>query len=383
MVTYDLVFNKGRDKGVYAISVVENPAMESNFITLSKDKGFNEVDIKLSEVDPVKYILAGVVLVPDREVYRNQGGKEFNIRCSQDFIFNVANEFIQQGYQGNSSLEHDKKLEGVSIVQSWVVNDDTMDTALSYGLPKEDIKKGSWVVLYKCDNKEVYNKAINGEIKGFSIDGLFSLEEVNLKTEVKMTKEDLIKFKDELLSDFKAAFTNEKPTEEVAVKLGVAVLKDGETQIEYTGETPEAGADVFVVNGDERAPLPAGDYPLEDGSVLVVVEDGKIDSIKPMEEEAPNEDAPAELNNTPTQGDIEQMIKSVLVKYKSESDKETEVLLAKQKKELEVKLSDQAKEIEELKKTPAAVALSSAPAQVKLYKDMTNFEKLKYNEQNR
>lgn len=368
MITYNVVFNKGVDKGVYAISVVESPAMESQFIALNK-----QTEVKLAEVDPVKFMLAGVVLVPDRDVYRNQDGKEFNIRFSEDTIEQVANNFILEGYQGNSSLEHDEKLNGVSIVQSWVVKDPANDTANAYGLPKEDIKKGSWVVLYKCDNKEVYNKAINGEIKGFSIDGLFSLEEINLKTEVKMTKEDLIKFKDELLSDFKAAFTNEKPTEEVAVKLGVAVLKDGETQIEYTGETPEAGADVFVVNGDERAPLPAGDYPLEDGSVLVVVEDGKIDSIKAMEEQ----EVPAELNDEGAQmaDDFKQMMKSLTIKYAEQTKEMVDAL--------EVKLSAQAEEIETLKATPAAVALSSAPAQVKLYKDMTNFEKLKYNEQNR
>ena len=56
-------------------------------------------------------------------------------------------------------------------MQSWVVKDPKNDTANAYGLPKEDIKEGSWIVLYKCDNKEIYNKAINGEIKGFSIDG--------------------------------------------------------------------------------------------------------------------------------------------------------------------------------------------------------------------
>ena len=221
MITYNVVFNKGTDKGVYAISVVENPAMASELICLKE-----QTEIKLAEVDPVKFLLAGVVLIPDKDVYRNQGGKEFNIRFSKETIEDVANNFISEGYQGNSSLEHEEKLNGVSIVQSWVVKDPKNDTANAYGLPQEDIKEGSWIVLYKCDNKDVYNKALKGEIKGFSIDGLFSLEKVenekvNLKSET-MTKEEVKKFMDERLSDFKAVFTKEKAVE---VNLGMATFK--------------------------------------------------------------------------------------------------------------------------------------------------------------
>ena len=309
MVTYNVVFNKGVDKGVYAISVVESPAMESQFITLNK-----QTEVKLAEVDDVKFLLAGVVLVPDRDVYRNQDGKEFNIRFNKDTIEQVANNFILEGYQGNSSLEHEEKLNGVSIVQSWVVKDPANDTANAYGLPKEDIKEGSWVVLYKCDNKDVYNKAINGEIKGFSIDGLFSLEEINLKTEVKMSDE--LKETNSKLDQLLAFFsTKEKEKEkEVEVKLGMATLKDG-AQIEYAGETPEVGADVSIVNGDERAPLPASPEPYELtelGVLLIVKEDGKIAEVNPIEvpdvegeKEALNND----VKSTSEMDKLEQLVK--------------------------------------------------------------------------
>jgi len=351
MITYNVVFNKGTDKGVYAISVVEDPAMQSSFIALNKQK-----EIKLAQVDDVKFLLAGVVLIPDKDVYRNQGGKEFNIRFSKETIEEVANNFILEGYQGNSSLEHEEKLNGVSIVQSWVVKDPKNDTANAYGLPKEDIKEGSWIVLYKCDNKEIYNKAINGEIKGFSIDGLFSLEKINLKSET-MTKDDLVKFKEDLLSDFKAVFTKEKAVE---VKLGMATLKDGETQIEYMGEMMEVGADVFVVNGEDRAPLPVGEYPLEDGTILVVTEEGKIAEVKEMVEEEVVE----ELNNDETTKamteDFKQLMKSLTIKYAEESQK----MVAELKASFDVKLSEQNAIIEELKKTPATTAIKSAPTQL-------------------
>ena len=357
MITYNVVFNKGTDKGVYSISVVGDPAMSSEFITLNKQE-----EIKLAQVDDVKFLLAGVVLIPDKDVYRNQGGKEFNIRFSKETIEEVANNFILEGYQGNSSLEHEEKLNGVSIVQSWVVKDPKNDTANAYGLPKQDIKEGSWIVLYKCDNKEIYNKAINGEIKGFSIDGLFSLEKienekVNLKRET--MKEELVNLKNDLLSEFKAIFANETKTDKVEVKLGMATLKDGETQIEYMGETMEVGADVFVVNGEDRAPLPVGEYPLEDGTVLVVAEEGKIAEVKEMVAEEVAEELSEE---TPSQmaDEFKQLMKSLTIKYAEE----TKQLVTELKASFDVKLSEQNAIIEELKKTPATTAIKSAPTQL-------------------
>ncbi len=372
MKTYNVVFNEGVDDGVFAISVVESPAMESEFITLAKQQ-----QIKLAEVDDVKFMLAGVILVPDKDVYRNQDGEEFNIRFSEDTIFDVANNFIQKGYQQNSSIEHDIKIEGVSIVQSWVVKDPKQDTANAYGLPREDIKKGSWVGLYKCDNKEIYEKALSGEIKGFSIDGLFSLEEVKLKTEVKMSDEikEVSSKLDWLVNLFKA-----KEAGEAKVELATAVLKDGVT-IEYTGDTPEVGADIWIVNGEDKTPLPASSTPYELpelGLTILVTEDGKIAEVNPI---AAAEELPAELDTETkgiTQEQVDQAIKSVLVKYKEQTDKQLETALSEQSNKFTLELTAVKDELKALKKSPAVVALSSAPSQ-KPYEKMSNLEKANYN----
>ena len=135
MDTYIAKFNKGVDKGVFSISVVDNPAMESNFIALNK-----HTNIKLAEVDAKEYTLLGVALIPEKPVYRNQGGKEFNLVFPKETIQETAHNFIQMGYQHNSSLEHETKIDGVSIVESWIVKDPANDTANAYGLNKEDIK---------------------------------------------------------------------------------------------------------------------------------------------------------------------------------------------------------------------------------------------------
>ena len=351
--TYNVVFDADKDLGVYGVSLVESPAMESQFIALNKQQ------FKLAEVDQKKHILAGVVLIPDKDVYRNQDGREFNIRFSAETIEQVANSFIKNGYQGNSTIEHQDKIEGVSIVQSWVVKDPENDTANAYGLPKEDIKKGSWIALYKCDNKEIYDKALKGEITGFSIDGLFSLEKVEFNLKREIMKEELVNLKNDLLSEFKAIFAKETETEKVEVKLGMMTLADGETQIEYVGDTMEVGADVFIVNGDDRAPLPVGEYTLEDGAVLVVSEDGKIGEVKAMEvEEELSEEATPSVENI--QEDLKQLMKSLTIKYAEESKAMVDDL----KESFEAQLSEQNAIIEELKKTPVATPIKSAPVQL-------------------
>ena len=189
------------------------------------------------------------------------------------------------GYQHNSSLEHETKIDGVSIVESWIVKDPANDTANAYGLNKEDIKEGSWIVKMKCDNKDIYSKALNGEINGFSIDALLSLELIN--TETKMSK------LDKLFLELKEliAPTTETPTE---IKFGMAKLKDG-VDFMFEGDELVKGAAVWVESEAEEGAepvkevLPDGEYSLEDGKMMVVVE-GVVDSIA----DAPTEETPAE-----------------------------------------------------------------------------------------
>ena len=370
MITYEAIYNPEESTGVYGISLVEDPAMQGTFIALSKER------IKLSVVDPEKRILAGLVLEPNKNIYRNQDGKEFNMFFKTETVKDLCYSFTKNKFNKNSTIEHADKIEGVAFVENWLVRDSKIDTAVALGL---DCKKGSWVSVMEIKSDEVWNDYIKtGKVKGFSIDAMIALKEVNLKTEVKMNKEELKSFSEDLLTQFKAVFSTK---EKIDVKLGTAVLKDGETKIEYTGETPEEGADVWVVNGEEKAPLPVGEYPLEDGTVLVVVEDGKIDSVKPIEE-APAE-SPAELDSdTMSTEKIEQLIKSLTIKYAAETKEQIEAVT----KSFETKFSEQKLEIEGLNKRlgePAAVALSSAPTQAKPREKWTNREIMEYNKENK
>ena len=347
MITYEAVYDPESDN-VFSVSLVESPAMESLFITLSK-QDVKEQKIQLAEVDKKERTLLGVCLIPDKPIYRNQDGNEFYITFPKETIKASAHDFFTKGFQTNSKLEHESEIKNISFVESWVVKDPKTDTALAYGLPKEDIVEGAWIMKMKCDNDEIYKKALSGEIKGFSIDGLFSLKEINLK------KEDMsVSITEAIEKGFENFLTHFKKSEDV--QLGS--VKSGEVDVMFDGEAMEVGGAVWVVGEeDAKIALPIGDYPLEDGSMLVVTEEGVVGAINAT---AAEEEAPAELENEDKQAqEIASAIKSVLIKYKEQADielKESNEVLLKEIKELSNK-------VVELSEQPAAKKIVTAPTQ--------------------
>ena len=231
MKVYDVVLNDGK-KGVYSISVVEEPAMEGMFLALSKDNKVTQ-PIQLAEVNKEKRILMGLALEPDKKIYRNMDGEEFFIQFSQETIEKAAHMFLSNGYQNKSSLEHQLELTGLSVVESWIIEDDQKDKSRKYGL---DHPVGSWMVSMKVNDDVLWENFVKtGKIKGFSIDGLFSLKEVKLKKE-NMNLIDELKdfFKKEAITLTK----EEAPKEEVETQLSEEAPKE-EVKAEATEPVQE------------------------------------------------------------------------------------------------------------------------------------------------
>lgn len=328
METYEVIFNEGTDKGVYALSVVENPAMEGEFIALNKHE-----EIKLAEVDREQRILMGVALIPDKLIYRNQGGKEFNITFSSDTIKKIAHAFLKNGYQGNSTIEHENKINGVSVVESWIIDDEKHDKSRAYGF---DYPKGSWMATMKVDNEELWQDYVKtGKIKGFSIDGLFRLEKIKL-SDMSETKSNILT---ELASAIKALLSTEKADEEVKVQLGEVVLDNGST-ITFEGDTLEVGKEVFIKDDEENVPLPNGDYATEDGFLFSVVDGvvtGRVQEEVQEELESQEVDVKKVLSDliTKLSADFDEKIESLKVEFSKQIEEKDEVI-----KSLETKLSE-------------------------------------------
>jgi hypothetical protein len=151
--------------GVDAVSIVEFPAIESNFISLNEQ-------LVLAKVDTEKKILMGAALIPNKNIYRRNGEDEYYIFFSDETVRKASELFLMNSNQNNATLEHDKKLKDLSVVESWIVEDAEMDKSKKYGL---NAPVGTWMVSMKVNNEQIWNDFVKtGKVKGFSIEGYFA-----------------------------------------------------------------------------------------------------------------------------------------------------------------------------------------------------------------
>ena len=360
MKTYLAKFNPKVNGGVYAISLVENPAMEGLFIALSKQE-----EIKFAEVDKEQRILMGLVLEPNKPIYRNQNGEEFNIVFNEDTIKDLSHNFFKSSSHKNSSLEHDdsEKITGVTFVESWIVEDSKKDKSANFGF---SYPKGSWIATMKVDNDEIWNDYVKtGKVKGFSIDAMLSLKEVNLKSEISMSE---IKTGFDTLTDRLMVALNLKEVEvaevvEVKVSLGMMKSAEGNINFEYEGEVLEAGVGIVAIAEDgSKIPVPVGEYELEDGSILAVAEEGIVASVgQPEVAEAPAELEQEPVSSAPVAqdviGEVESAIKSIMIKYAEDNKVVVD--------ELKAQITELKNQVVEFSEQPAAQKIKSQP-QVKV-----------------
>jgi hypothetical protein len=152
--------------GIGAVSVVLTPAIESDFVALGKH------EIELKEVDEEKKILMGAALIPNKQIYRkNKDNEEYYIYFSEDTVRHASELFLMKGNQNNATYEHKQKLDGMSVVESWLIQDSKTDKSRLYGF---DLPKGTWMISMKVNNDDVWKQVKDGKVKGFSIEGYFA-----------------------------------------------------------------------------------------------------------------------------------------------------------------------------------------------------------------
>ena len=152
--------------GIHAVSVVHSPAIEENFIALSKH------EIELKEVDSEKKILMGAALVPNKQILRaDKDGKGYYIYFSENTIKKASELFLMRSNQNNATYEHKEKLNGMSVVESWVIDNPEMDKSKEYGF---NLPKGTWMISMKVNNEDIWKDVKAGKVKGFSIEGYFA-----------------------------------------------------------------------------------------------------------------------------------------------------------------------------------------------------------------
>lgn len=265
------------DTGIFAISFVDYPANESNFLALKK-----ATQIKLN-LNRSKQILTGAVLIPDQLIYRNDVTRgEYYIKFSAQDIEQIAQKMMKTGIAlNNTTHQHETGLKGNYLIELWIVQDSKRDKSVALGLG--EYPKGTLMASYKVVDANYWKKEVlTGNVKGFSLEGYFNFNNINMNK-------------------------NRKPAGKPATKKGnpmaallrsMAVMLEGDSTAAAEGIVEEAakdetdsgepvmifeladGGEIWVdetgfctIDGEQA---PAGDHALADGNVIVIDDSGNL-----------------------------------------------------------------------------------------------------------
>jgi len=203
---YELVIEDENIDEVFAVSLVSEPAIESNFIFFDKE------NIQFAALNDEKRLVMGAILIPNKQILRIDGeGKPYHVFFKPETIKKLSEMYLKKKYTDKSTLEHNEKINGVTLVESWIKESITKDKSALYNL---NVPVGTWMGTFKIDNDEIWNDYIKtGEVKGFSIEGLFGHSLVE-QHKVEFSKDTLISQLEEqeallILSEIKAIIKKE------------------------------------------------------------------------------------------------------------------------------------------------------------------------------
>lgn len=168
---YKVVADKSE---VMAVSLVDEPAIDLNFIHLHKE---TPQLIYLDKDD--KHLLVGCVLRPDYPIYRNNGKEEFYLEFPKETVERLAYDYMQSGRIYSFTTDHKDIADNVSIVESWIKTSEN-DKSKDYGL---DVPIGSWIICAKVEDEAIWKRVKDGELRGFSVESFVNLEEIILSKE--------------------------------------------------------------------------------------------------------------------------------------------------------------------------------------------------------
>ena len=254
-------YKVGIDSETEAISMVTEPAIESDFVFLSKDKAIVKEAFSTDE----KHMVYGAVLRPDFPIYRNDGENEYYLEFTSESIERMARDYMMNYRQGNVTIQHEEYANEVFMVESWIKQDMDKDKSVSVGLDKS-LPIGTWFCGFYVNNNDVWERIKSGELKGFSVEAMIDLEDF-----AKVKKEDEFEMNESFWSKLKSIVNEALGKKEEKMEVN-------EPQVTEPQPT-EPKVDEPIVN----EPQPTVQEPQPTEPQPTVVDEPKVDDPKPTE----------------------------------------------------------------------------------------------------
>ena len=327
------------ETGLNAISLVENPAVEVDFLAFAKDE-----PAVLQFADEERHIITGIALLADTPIYRiAPDGTEYYVRFTKDCIRQLVEKYFKFGLTNSVNIEHkdNQFVDGVTMLESYIIDKERGICPSEFASAPD----GSWVVSYKVNNLDVWDKIKTGEVMGFSIQGIFHLVESKLEMNNNKPEESEHQNKNNisLMSKLKEKIK--------ALLMQYAAVSTDKGNLIYNTDMLEVGSEVFVEDENgENVPAADGDYVLEDGRT-VEVEGGKVTKIEAKEDEPAMPAAPAETEQMADEMPAEP---ETPAEPAAPAENEKVTALEERVATLEAQLADVIAKLAEIQTTPAA-----------------------------
>ena len=266
-------YKVGIDSETEAISMVTEPAIESDFVFFSKDKDI----VKEAFSSDEKHMVYGAVLRPDFPIYRYDGENEYYLEFTSESIERMARDYMMNYRQGNVTIQHEEYANEVFMVESWIKQDMDKDKSVSVGLDKS-LPIGTWFCGFYVNNNDIWERIKSGELKGFSVEAMIDLEDF-----AKVKKEDEFEMNETFWDKLKTIVNEalgkkeEKMEEQPIVNEPQPTVEEPKPSEPTAVEEPKP-SEPTVVEEPKKADEPK------------VEEEPKKEEPKPTEEPKPNDD---------------------------------------------------------------------------------------------
>lgn len=272
-----MVINDDDVEGVFAISLVTLPAISVDYVYMSKEKEckFCSNNLSLKTIDADKHLVAGPILIPDIEIKRldEETQEDYYIFFKPETIRKISQNYLINGYQNSVTLEHDKKVNTIFLVESWIV-DGKNDKSTSLGF---DLPEGTWFGIMKVNDEDIWQSEIKSDIlRGFSIEGTFDHKLLKKN----LSDDELLHELRKIYSEFKYKEIKKKGTHKQKVHniVKLKVYKTNDNKKIKIDDLTEGKVAYIVADDLTETIAPSGEYKVGETRINVGI-NGVMDHI--------------------------------------------------------------------------------------------------------
>ena len=164
MKTIELLIDEEMElSGITAVSLVRFPAIEENFVFFNRGDKYI-----MAKVDEAKRMLVGPALIPEKRIarYNEEEDEEYEVYFSVETVRQASQLYMKEEKTNSHTYEHVDDISGLTVVESWLIEDPKRDKAALYGF---DLPVGTWMLSMKIWDENIWNAIIEKDVRGFSI----------------------------------------------------------------------------------------------------------------------------------------------------------------------------------------------------------------------